>query len=185
MKSCRRSAPTKPPTVLFGPVLVTAPVALEVDDFPWPISKDERADDIRQARCCRHRSRFRLPSWKELFRRSCQPRPPAILASPTDTLPRAPDPAMMAVSFAQPAQVRGYLQNLRLQDRRRCCRRPPAHFRARRRTGWYRNCRRRDRRPAGSQRWPLPHCRAQTSWKSCPDRCHSHSHLRQRGHPML
>ena len=96
-------SPTKPPTVLFDPVLVTAPVAVEVVTSPGPFPKVSVPINPPSTL---------LPPpvtvpVAELDRIVPSPvptKPPATLASPTVTEPRALDPAMRAVLFTQPAQ---------------------------------------------------------------------------------
>ena len=142
-------SPTKPPAVLFGPMVVTAPVALEAMTSPGPFPKTS-VPMKPPSTLLPPPVTVPIAELERIVPSPVPTKPPATLASPTVTLPRALDPAMMAVSFAQPAQL-NYLQNLRRQIRRRCCRRPPAHSLKRPRTESCRNCCPRGRRPAGSQ----------------------------------
>ena len=96
-------SPTKPPAVLFGPVVVTAPVALELVTSPGPFPKP-RVPTNPPSTLLPPPVTVPIAELERIVPSVVPAKPPATLAAPTVTLPRALDPAMRAVSFGQPAQ---------------------------------------------------------------------------------
>ena len=104
MKSCRRSLQQSRQPCCLAPMLVTVPLALEAMTSPGPFPKMS-VPMTPPSTLLPPPVTVPIAELERIVPSPVPTRPPAILASPTVTLPRAPDPAMMAVSFAQPAQV--------------------------------------------------------------------------------